>query len=374
MKISSIGDSKEKRVAITPENAKKYVDLGLEVVLPKGIGDSAGFSDAEYEAAGARMEENVQKIWEDEDIRFLICVKPDLEALAPKITTKNGVHLIAMLSPFKNRDLLERIAAKGVNAYALEKIPRNTRAQAMDVLSSQANIVGYCAMVSAIYEYNKIVPLMMTAAGTVRPAKVLVIGAGVAGLQAIATAKRMGAVVEAFDVRSAAKEQAESLGATFIEVDSEESGDDAGGYAKEMSENYKQKQFKKLAQKIAVSDIVVTTAQIPGKPAPRLITADMVASMAAGSVIVDVAVETGGNCELSKIDKIVTTANGVKIVGNSNLAARVAHDASRLFARNVFNFVALMIKNGKVDVSDEIIQATLIKKAVASADKAERSK
>lgn len=366
MKISSIIDSKEKRVAITPEIVKKYAGLGLDVVLPKGLGDSAGFSDAEYEASGAKIEADSQKIWADEDVRFFVCVKPnrsDLEAIAPSLNLKGGRHFIAMLSPFKNGDLLEKMAAESVNAYALEKVPRSTRAQAMDVLSSQANLVGYCAIVNAIYEYNKIVPLMMTAAGTVRPAKVLVIGAGVAGLQAIATAKRMGAVVAAFDVRSAAKEQVESLGATFVEVDSEESGDGAGGYAKEMSEDYKRRQSEKLAQEIAVSDIVVTTAQIPGRPAPRLITADMVASMAAGSVIVDVATETGGNCELSKMDEIVTTSNGVKIIGDSNLAARVAYDASKLFARNVFNFVALMIKDGKVDVSDEIIQAALIKKS-----------
>lgn len=365
MKISSIIDYKEKRVAITPEIVKKYLDLGLEVLLPKGLGHLAGFSDAEYEASGAKIEE-AQKIWDDQDICFFACVKPDLQNLwnqmeAQSVRIKSGTHFIATLSPFRNRDLIEKIAAQNINVYALEKVPRSTRAQAMDVLSSQANLVGYCAVINAMYEYNRIVPLMMTAAGTVRPAKVLIIGAGVAGLQAIATAKRMGAVVSAFDVRSAAKEQVESLGATFVQVDSEESGDGVGGYAKEMSEEYKRKQSEKLAQEIAVSDIVVTTAQIPGKAAPMLITAEMVASMAAGSVIVDIATENGGNCELSKMDELITTENGVKIIGDSNLAARVAYDASRLFARNVFNFVALMIKEGRIDISDEIIQATLIK-------------
>lgn len=365
MKISSIIDFKEKRVAITPDVVKKHMDLGLDVLLPVGFGNSAGFSDEEYKAAGAKIVE-AQKLWEDEDLSFFVCVKPDLQSLydqmnAQKINLRRGVHLIAMLSPFKNKDLIDSVVAKGINAYALERIPRSTRAQAMDVLSSQANIIGYSAIVNAIYEYNRIVPLMMTAAGTVRPAKVLVIGAGVAGLQAIATAKRMGAVVAAFDVRSAAKEQVESLGATFVEVESEEDGGGAGGYAKEMSEDYKRRQSEKLAQEVAVSDIVVTTAQIPGKPAPKLITAAMVASMSAGSVIVDVATETGGNCELSKMDQMVITENGVKIIGDSNLAARVAYDSSRLFARNIYNFVELMIKAGKVDLSDEIIQAALVK-------------
>lgn len=352
MKISSIIDAKEKRVAITPETVKKYIGLGFEVVLPKNIGVSAGFSDAEYISAGAEIKKSSIK-----DADFYVCVKPDL---SKKFDIKSGAHFIALLSPFKNKNNLEKIAKSGINAYALEQIPRTTRAQAMDVLSSQANIVGYRAVVEAIFEYNKIVSLMMTAAGTVRPAKVLILGAGVAGLQAIATAKRMGAVVSAFDVRSAAKEQVESLGATFVSVDSDESGDGSGGYAKEMSDEYKKRQAAKLAQAIAESDIVITTAQIPGKPAPRLITKEMVESMAAGSVIVDIATENGGNCELSKQDEIVRTKNGVTIIGDSNLAAKVAYDASQLFARNVFNFVSLMVKDGKIDLSDELVQAAAV--------------
>lgn len=356
MKISSIIYEKEKRVAITPETVKKYIGLGLEVVLPKNIGIKAGFFDDEYAEAGAEMKKAPIK-----DADFYICVKPDL---SKKLDIKPGAHFIAMLSHFQNKDALGKITKSGINAYALEQIPRTTRAQAIDVLSSQANIVGYRAVVEAIFEYNKIVPLMMTAAGTVRPAKTLILGAGVAGLQAIATAKRMGAVVSAFDVRLAAKEQVESLGATFISVDSNESGDGVGGYAKEMSDEYKKRQAEKLAQAIAESDIVITTAQIPGKPAPRLISKAMVESMIAGSVIVDIATETGGNCELSKQDEIVRTKNNVTIIGNSNLAAKIAYDASQLFARNVFNFVSLMVKDGKIDLSDELVQAAAVKKAL----------
>lgn len=355
MKISSVIDSMEKRVAITPETAKKYIDLGLEVVLPSGMGTTAGFSDEEYIRAGAKIEKTHVK-----DADFYLCVKP---SSISKLHLKKGCHLVALLSPFKNQNELKKLVKSGVNLHALEQVPRITRAQAMDVLSSQANIVGYRAVVDAIAEYNKIVPLMITAAGTVRPAKVLILGAGVAGLQAIATAKRMGAVVAAFDVRAAAKEQVESLGATFISVDSEESGDGAGGYAKEMSEEYKKRQSAKLAQEIAGTDIVITTAQIPGKPAPRLVTKQMVESMVAGSVIVDIATETGGNCEMSEKDKTIRTKNNVTIIGDSNLAARVAYDSSQLFSKNVFNFVSLMIKNGEIDTSDEIVQATIISEA-----------
>lgn len=363
MKISSVIDLKESRVAITPEIVKKYTELGLEVVLPKGIGKSAGFDDDEYIKFGAKLETVSNEFSFIDGADFYVCVKPNLSKnlKAIKRNIKPGTHFIGMFSPFKNSEKLEEIASCGINVYALEKIPRITRAQTMDVLSSQANIVGYRAVVDAIFEYNKIVPLMMTAAGTVRPAKVLILGAGVAGLQAIATAKRMGATVSAFDVRSAAKEQVESLGATFVSVDSDESGDGAGGYAKEMSDEYKKRQSEKLATVIAQSDIVITTAQIPGKPAPRLITKAMVDSMMSGSVIVDIATETGGNCELSKQDELVVTENGVKIIGDSNLAAKVAYDSSKLFAKNVFNFVSLMIKDGNVDLSDEIIQAALIK-------------
>jgi NAD(P) transhydrogenase subunit alpha len=251
------------------------------------------------------------------------------------------------------------LSENGVNCYALELIPRIGRAQPMDVLSSQANIAGYRAVLEALSFYNRVVPLMMTAAGTVRPARVLVLGAGVAGLQAIATAKRLGAIVSAFDVRAIAREQVESLGATFVSV--EGSDNSSSSYAREMDEDYKKRQQEKLFETIAKVDIVISTAQIPGKPAPRLIDKEMIKSMPHGSVVVDMATETGGNCELSKKDEVVNV-DGVTIIGYSDLASRVTHDSSQFFAKNLFNFVSLMLKDGKIDISDEIVQATLLKK------------
>ena len=352
MKLSTIINPNEKRVAITPEVTSKYIKLGFDVVLPKGVGEFAGFMDSEYESAGAIISDG--KIT---DVTLYLCVRP---VLSENIELSKGSYLIAMLSPFQNEEVLKKLYLKGINPCALEKIPRITRAQSMDILSSQANIAGYRAVIEAMAEYCRVIPLMMTAAGTIRPAKVLVIGAGVAGLQAIATAKRMGARVRAFDVRRAAKEQVESLGATFVDVDSDENGETIGGYAREMSEDYKKKQAEKLAEALKTSDIVISTAQIQGKPAPRLITKEMVDSMMSGSVIVDMATETGGNCELSKKGEKVVV-NGVTIIGYTDFAARAAYDSSQLFARNVFNFVSLMLKEGKLDTSDEIIQATLIK-------------
>lgn len=353
MKISALIDEKEKRVAMVPETVKKYIKLGLDVVLPNHYGISAGFSNEEYTLAGAKIES--KSFIDDADI--YVCVKPSFSS-EKKIKLKSGSRLVAILSPFQNKTILEKMASAGINLHALELIPRITRAQSMDILSSQANIVGYRAVLEAMAIYGRVVPLMMTAAGTIRPAKVLILGAGVAGLQAIATAKRMGAVVSAFDVRAAAKEQVESLGATFISVENTDSGETKGGYAKEMSDEYKKRQAEKLSQTIAKSDIVITTAQIPGRSAPILITKEMVDSMQSGSIIVDIATETGGNCELSKKDEIIKVKE-VTIVGDSNLAAKVSYDSSQLFARNVFNFVELMIKDGKIDTSDEIVQATI---------------
>jgi NAD(P) transhydrogenase subunit alpha len=352
VKISAIIEEKEKRVAITPETVKKYIEMGLEVTLPQGYGVTSLFDDADYMAAGAKIE----KTKNVPDADLYVAVKPSLTG---KNKLKRGSYLIALLSPFQNKKRLEKLSTDGVHLCALEKIPRITRAQSMDALSSQANISGYRAMLETLYHYGRVVPMMMTAAGTIRPAKVLVIGAGIAGLQAIATAKRLGAIVYAFDVRAAAKEQAESLGATFIAIENNENGEIAGGYAKEMSDDYKKRQMEKLAQMIAKMDIVVTTAQIPGKPAPLLVTREMVESMPSGAVILDMATETGGNCELSKKDEVLTLGN-VTIIGRSDFAARVANDSSQLFARNVFNLVSLMIKNGKIDPTDEIIQAVLI--------------
>ncbi|MDR2681530.1 MAG: Re/Si-specific NAD(P)(+) transhydrogenase subunit alpha [Holosporaceae bacterium] len=366
MKISTIIDEKERRVAVTPETVKKYIGLGLQVVLPENIGVKAGFPDDEYASAGAVIAKT--KFVADAD--FYVCIKPSFLAMEDfepcfkfdlDFKFKAGSHLIGILSPFQHEKSLEKLSTAGVNCYALELIPRITRAQSMDVLSSQSNIAGYRAVLEALHLYGRVVPLMMTAAGTVRPAKILVLGAGVAGLQAIATAKRLGAVVSAFDVRSAAQEQVESLGATFISVEASDSGETAAGYAKEMDDDYKKRQAEKLAQTIAKMDIVITTAQIPGKPAPRLVDEAMVKSMKSGSVIVDMATESGGNCAMSKKNEVVQI-NGVSIIGYTDLAAGVAQDASQLFARNAFNFVALMIKDGNVDTSDAIVQATLLKK------------
>jgi NAD(P) transhydrogenase subunit alpha len=269
-----------------------------------------------------------------------------------------------MLDPYRNRDQIKAYAEQGLSAFAMELVPRITRAQSMDVLSSQANLAGYKAVLDASAEFGRAFPMMMTAAGTIAPAKVFVMGAGVAGLQAIATARRLGAVVSATDVRPAAKEQVESLGASFVMVESEETkqAETAGGYAKEMSEDYKRKQAALVAEHIKKQDVVICTALIPGRPAPRLVSADMVKSMKPGSVIVDLAVETGGNCELSELDKVVEK-HGIRIVGWGNVPARIAVDASALYARNLLNFLGLIVgKDGalKIDPEDEIIKGSLL--------------
>ena len=333
MIITSINNPQEKRVMITPSTVEKYIQMGLTVSLPKGYGND--FSDHEYIAAGANIcEQPVGDIY--------LCINPDLK----DIKFKQGDLLITSIAANRYNEL-NNVSSHGVKCFVLEKIPRITRAQSMDILSSQANIAGYRAVIEAMNIYTRVIPMMMTAAGTVRPAKVLVIGAGVAGLQAIATAKRLGAVVSAFDVRSAAKEQVKSLGANFVDVDKIEDGEDSSGYAKEMDEDYKKRQSEKLKEVIAKSDIVITTAQIPGKPAPLLITKEMIKSMQYGSVIVDMAVATGGNCELSQFNKIVHLEN-VTIIGYSDLAARISFDASNLLSNNVLQFIKLIIKDNTV--------------------------
>lgn len=358
MKISSIIDMKDKRVAITPETTKKYVALGLQVVLPDTYGVSAGFSNDEYISAGASIGKN-SSVVKNADI--YLCVKPSFDDNIAHYeeVLHAGSRLIGMLSPFANKTHIDTLRKSSVILHALELIPRITRAQSMDVLSSQANISGYRAMIEGICAYSRIIPLMMTAAGTVRPAKVLIIGAGVAGLQAIATAKRLGAVVSAFDVRAAAKEQVESLGAAFVSVGNDENGETTTGYAKEMSEEYKKRQAEKLQEVLSKTDIVVTTAQIPGKAAPLLITNEMVKQMPNGSVIVDMSTETGGNCECS-VSGSVIQYEGKTVIGYTNFASMVCYDASQLFARNVLNFVSLMYKDNKIDDSDEIVKATTL--------------
>jgi NAD(P) transhydrogenase subunit alpha len=356
----------ESRAAATPDTVKRLKGLGLDIVVESGAGAGASISDQAYADAGAQIVPDAASAVQDADIVLKVS-RPmtageggDDEVQA----MKRGAVLVAMLDPYRNRDLVKALAAQGVTAFAMELVPRITRAQSMDVLSSQANLAGYKAVLDATAAFGRAFPMMMTAAGTVAPAKVFVMGAGVAGLQAIATARRLGAVVSATDVRPAAKEQVESLGASFVMVESEETrqAETAGGYAKEMSEDYKRKQAALVAEHIRKQDVVICTALIPGRPAPRLVTADMVRSMKPGSVIVDLAVENGGNCELSEPDKVVD-ANGVRIVGWTNVPSRIAVDATALYARNLFNFLGLIVaKDGtlKIDPEDEIIKGSLL--------------
>ncbi len=351
----------EKRVAASPETVKKIIALGAEVTVQSGAGTDAAFTDNAYTAAGASIANDFADTVKGADI-VLKVQAPDsgeIEKL-PK-----GSLLIAMLAPYANKSILSDLATAGVDSFSMEFVPRITRAQSMDVLSSQSNLAGYKAVLDATEYYPHAFPMMMTAAGTIPPAKVFIMGAGVAGLQAIATARRLGAVVSANDVRPAAKEQVQSLGASFIAVEDDEfkQAETAGGYAKEMSAEYKAKQAALVEAHIAKQDIVITTALIPGRPAPKLVTAAMVRSMKPGSVIVDLAVETGGNCELAKAGKIVEE-NGVKIVGHINVPSRLAADASALYARNIFNLLALIIdKNTKaltINQEDDIIKGVTL--------------
>lgn len=355
----------EKRVAASPETVKKLISLGFQVSIEHDAGLASGILDEDFIAAGATIEKSSSALYEK--AKIILKVQPpqaadegnlDEVSLLPKHSI-----LISILSVATNAALASKLIKKGVTCIALELVPRITRAQTMDVLSSQSNLAGYKAVLDATAEFRKALPMMMTAAGTILPAKILVLGAGVAGLQAIATAKRLGAVVSAFDVRAAAKEQVQSLGATFIEVAAETNAETAGGYAKEMSDEYKKRQAAKLAETIKESDIVICTALIPGKPAPVLVTEDMVKTMKPGSVIVDLAVEMGGNCPLSEYGKVVIKHN-VTLVGHANVASRVANDASQLYARNVFNFLKLIYneqeKTVHLNLDDEIVKAVTV--------------
>ena len=354
----------ETRVAASPDTVKRLKGMGLSIVVEAGAGAGASIPDQAFAAAGAEIAPDAAATLGDADIvlkvqRPISTAEGGPDELA---SMKRGAILIAMLDPYRNRDQVKEYAARGISAFAMELVPRITRAQSMDVLSSQANLAGYKAVLDAAAEFGRAFPMMMTAAGTIAPAKVFIMGAGVAGLQAIATARRLGAVVSATDVRPAAKEQVASLGASFVMVESEETkqAETAGGYAKEMSEDYKRQQAALIAEHIKKQDIVICTAQIPGRPAPRLVSAEMVRSMKPGSVIVDLAVETGGNCELSEAGKVVV-ADGVKIVGWLNVPSRVAVDASALYAKNLLNFVGLIVgKDGalKIDPADEIIKGS----------------
>jgi NAD(P) transhydrogenase subunit alpha len=351
----------ETRVAATPETVKKLIGQGFSLVIEAGAGVAASFPDAEYEGAGAKIAKTAAEAIGQADILFKVRAPVDEEIAA----LKAGTIVVASLNPHVEKDALQALAAKGASAFAMEFVPRITRAQVMDVLSSQANLAGYRAVIEAAEAYGKAMPMMMTAAGTVAAAKVFVMGVGVAGLQAIATARRLGAVVTATDVRPATKEQVESLGAKFLAVEDEEfkNAQTAGGYAKEMSAEYQAKQAELVSSHIAKQDIVITTALIPGRPAPKLVSAAQVASMKPGSVLVDLAIEQGGNVEGAKLNETVETANGAKILGKANLPGRIAADASALYSRNLFAFAGLFLdKEGKFapDYEDEILKAALV--------------
>ncbi len=356
----------ELRVAVSPDTVKKLVGLGFSITIETGAGAGASFTDDVYRTAGATIADSAKAALGDADVV--------LKVRAPMVNAngeneisqlKSGAIVIAHMSALTNRDAMKALADAGVTAFAMELLPRITRAQSMDVLSSQSNLSGYKAVLDAAAVFGRAFPMMMTAAGTVPPAKVFVMGAGVAGLQAIATAKRLGAIVTANDVRPAVKEQVESLGGKFLQVDADATAnaETAGGYAKEMSEDFQKRQQEVVRQHLTKQDIVITTALIPGKPAPILITEEMVKGMPEGSVIIDLAVEAGGNCALSEFGKTVKKY-GVTIVGHANVPARLAQDASTLYAKNLLNFIAPQVKADTkqlaINWDDEIIKGTLV--------------
>ncbi|MBV1774674.1 Re/Si-specific NAD(P)(+) transhydrogenase subunit alpha [Burkholderiaceae bacterium DAT-1] len=364
MQIAIPGESAagETRVAAIPETIKKWVGAGLTVHVQRGAGRHAAIPDAAFEAAGAKVCPDFAATVAGAKLVAKVRA-PNAEEL---VLIPEGAAVVSLCDPYRNPHL-DAYTSRSFDAYALELVPRTTRAQAMDVLSSQANIAGYRAVLLATNHYPRFMPMLMTAAGTVKPARVLILGAGVAGLQAIATAKRLGAVVEAFDVRPVAKEQVESLGAKFIEVplneEEKKQAETSGGYAREMSDDYKQRQAALVDKHARNADIVITTALIPGRPAPVLLSADTVNGMKPGAVVVDLASDWGGNCPLTRKDETVITDGGVTILGPSNLAGMVAADASALYARNVFNFVALLLtKEGgyALNLEDDILAASLI--------------
>ncbi len=352
----------EKRVAASPETVKKLIGMGCLVSVQKGAGLGASFTDKAYKDAGAKIVAGAVEIYKGANI----VLKVQAPSTAESKSLKKGTLLLALMAPHNNGALIKSLASAGVDIFAMEMVPRISRAQSMDVLSSQSNLAGYKAVLDATEHYGSAFPMMMTAAGTVPPAKVFVMGAGVAGLQAIATAKRLGAVVTATDVRPAAKEQVQSLGGNFVAVEDEEfkQAETTTGYAKPMSATYQKKQAALVAEHIAKQDVVITTALIPGRPAPKLISEAMVKSMKQGSVIVDMAVETGGNCALSEAGKVIVK-NGVTLIGHLNMPSRLAADTSALYARNIFNLLKLIIDDkGKlaIDWEDEIIQGLALSK------------
>ena len=362
MKLVSISENLklEKRISITPEIAKKYLSLGFEVTVQKNYGSHLGFSDKEYSDLGVNTSSSDEEILKNADIIIQVGLPSDknLEYFRENQT------LIGVLNPYLNKEKIKSLSDKKINNFSLELLPRITRAQSMDVLSSQANLAGYKAVIEAFASFEKAIPMMMTAAGTVPAAKVLVVGAGVAGLQAIATAKRMGAIVFATDVRMASKEQVESLGGKFLIVEGSENLETEGGYAKETSADFKKKQEELLAETLKKIDIVICTALIPGKKAPLIIKESMINNMRSGSIIYDLAAIQGGNSEFTVVDKIIDK-NGIRIMGDANILNKLPISASNLYSKNLFNFVSNLYdkENKKININleDEIIEKTLIK-------------
>ena len=362
MNLASISENKhkEKRIAITPEITKKYISLGFDLFLPNNYGSHLGFSDDQYKSLGVKFVENEEEIIKNSDIIIQLGILDDDKL---PLLQENQI-LIGSLNAFSNKEKLEQLKLKKINCFSLEFLPRITRAQSMDILSSQANLAGYKAVIEAFQVYERAIPMMMTAAGTIPAAKVLVVGAGVAGLQAIATAKRMGAIVFATDVRLASKEQVESLGGKFLVVEGSENLETEGGYAKEASEDFKKKQENLILETLKKIDVVICTALIPGKKAPKIINENMISNMQPGSVIYDLAASQGGNAAFTKADEIVDK-NGVTIVGESVILNKLPVSASNLYAKNLFNFVLNLYdkKNNKININmeDEIILKTLVK-------------
>ncbi len=362
MRIGSISENKnyEKRIAITPEIVKKYTSIGLEVHLSENYGSHLGIKDDQYIEVGVKISKDETEILNSSDIIVQLGMLSDEK----NSKIRENQTLIGVLNPYNNREKLENLSKKKINIFSLELLPRITRAQSMDILSSQANLAGYKAVVESFANFEKAIPMMMTAAGTIPAAKVLVVGAGVAGLQAIATSKRMGAIVFATDVRMASKEQVESLGGKFLTVEGSENLETEGGYAKEASDDFKKKQEELLSETLKKIDIVICTALIPGKKAPLIIKENMLNNMQAGSVIYDLAAIQGGNTAFTEVDKIIER-NGIRVMGESNILNKLPVSASNLYAKNVFNFVDNLIdkENKKININleDEIIQKTLIK-------------
>ena len=364
MILGSVNDSDivEKRIPISPDTIKKYIASGFSVQVEKDFGKNSNIQDVELQNLGAKVL-NKEEIYKTSDILIKINCPSDSEISL----IKDGAVLIGSFFPHLNKDKINKLLKKNIKIFSLELLPRITRAQSMDILSSQANLAGYKAVIDSVYEFNRAVPMMMTAAGTITPAKFFIIGAGVAGLQAIATAKRLGGVVSATDVRSASKEQVESLGGKFVFVESAKNLETSGGYAKELDQDEKKKQEELLKTTIKTQDIVICTALIPGKKAPRIVSEEMVKSMKSGSVICDLAVEQGGNSAFSEPGK-VNVVNGVKIIGYKNFPGRISESASTLFAKNILNFLEIIYdkvgKKLKIDENDEIIKAVYVNKEI----------